>query len=88
MSRLILLAGLALMSCTNPDEPLAADTGNSVRQNIAAQVVNPFPPVAGETYTDGLRMDAAATRYRTNRTYQPRLPLAGTRDENQAQQQQ
>ena len=86
MPRLILLASLALVSCTDPQQPLSRDFGNSVYTNIAAQVVNPLPAPPGVTYTDGQRMDAAANRYRTNRVYQPRLPYAGARDESQPQQ--
>jgi type IV pilus biogenesis protein CpaD/CtpE len=75
MKRLVLLAGLALAACADPHQPLSADFGNAVNTNIAAQVVNPNPTMAGSNDTDGQRAGSAVNRYRTNRVYQPHLPL-------------
>jgi type IV pilus biogenesis protein CpaD/CtpE len=75
MKRFVLLAGLAVAACTDPHQPLSADFGNAVNTNIAAQVVNPTPAMAGSNDTDGQRAGSAVNRYRTNRVYQPHLPL-------------
>ncbi len=75
MKRLVVLVGLALAACTDPHLPLSADFGNAVNTNIAAQVVNPNPTMAGSNDTDGQRAGSAVNRYRTNRVYQPHLPL-------------
>jgi hypothetical protein len=79
MKRLVLLAGLALAACTDPHQPLSADFGNAVNNNIAAQVVNPNPALAGSNDTDGQRAGSAMNRYQTNRVYQPHLPLESGR---------
>jgi hypothetical protein len=75
MIRLILLALVALTSCTNPYVPLGPDFGASVNANIAAQVVNPFPAPPGPTLTDGQRLENAYHRYETNKVYQPHPAL-------------
>ena len=73
MKRLVLLAALGLAGCMDPHEPLSPDFGNSVRANIAAQLVNPEPNLdTAEIETDSVRIDNALRRYRTNRTYPPR----------------
>ena len=79
MKRLVLLAGLALAACADPHQPLSADFGNAVNTNIAAQVVNPNPAMAGPNDTDGQRIGNAVNRYRTDRVYQPHLPLENGR---------
>jgi type IV pilus biogenesis protein CpaD/CtpE len=75
MKRLVLLAGLALAACADPHQPLSADFGNAVNSNIAAQVVNPNPALAGSNDTDGQRIGSAISRYHTNQVYRPHLPL-------------
>ena len=72
------VAALALAGCQNR-EPLAADFGNSVNANIAAQVVNPAPASRGPNDGDGTRMANAIDRYRTNKVYKPTSPLQGGR---------
>jgi hypothetical protein len=72
MKRLALLAALGLAGCMDPHEPLSPDFGNSVRANIAAQLVNPEPNLDTARFeTDSERIDNALRRYRTNRTYPP-----------------
>jgi hypothetical protein len=71
MKRLILLLGLAAAACADPHQPLSADFGNSVRANIAAQVVNPNPTV-GDWDADGQRVNGAMRRYHTNTVYMPK----------------
>jgi type IV pilus biogenesis protein CpaD/CtpE len=88
MKRLILLAGLALAACADPHQSLSPDFGNSVSANIAAQVVNPNPAIAGgPTDMDGQRLGNAIDRYRNNKVYKPHLPLEGGKvfDQPQAQ---
>ena len=75
MNRLTLLCLLALGACADPYLPLSPDFGNSVVSNIAAQVVNPNPRVAGPAETDGQRAANAIDRYRNNQVYEPHLPL-------------
>ncbi len=77
MKRLVLVAGLALVGCADPHQSLSPDFGNAVAANIAAQVVNPAPAMAGATDTDGQRVNNAINRYRTNKVYTPHLPLEG-----------
>jgi len=73
MNRIVIAACLALAGCADPHEPLAYDFGNSVRANIAAQVINPLPNMTTElATTDGKRIENALHRYRTNTVYPPR----------------
>lgn len=56
---------LFLAGCTQP-EKLSPDFGNSVRHNMAAQVINPTPPgaTAGAPETHGEIAGGAMERYR------------------------
>ena len=71
---LLLLAGLA--GCDNtylPNGDMSSDFGNSVRANIALQVVRPLPTrLRPEPNSSAARMDSAFVRYETNRVYQPK----------------
>ena len=68
---ILLLAGLG--GCVyNPHEDFAADYGEAVNANIAAQVVYPVPVrPRGPAINNGIRMDSAYQRYETNRVYRP-----------------
>jgi hypothetical protein len=82
MKRLLIPVVLGLSACNyDPHQPLSADFGDSVRANIAAQVVNPAPTTGGWE-TDGERIQRAIRRYHTNTTYPPYTPntssLSGT----------
>lgn len=77
MRSFVLLAALALAACADPHAPLGANFGSAVRTNIAAQVVDPRPSLAGISEMSGERVDSAISRYDTNSVYRPRLPLAG-----------
>jgi type IV pilus biogenesis protein CpaD/CtpE len=50
-----------------------------VNSNIAAQMVNPNPALAGSNYADGQRAGSAMDRYRTNRVYLPHFPLENSK---------
>jgi hypothetical protein len=79
-----------LAACVAPPQHLSADFGNAVNHNIAAQVDNPMPNERiGAGPQDGERLERAIERYRTNKVYQPRLPLEGGRiyDQQPIQQQ-
>jgi hypothetical protein len=74
MKRLIILAALGLSACNyDPHQALSPDFGDSVRADIAAQVVNPKPTTGGWE-TDGERIQRAIRRYHTNTTYPPYAP--------------
>lgn len=77
MKHILLLPLLALAGCADdPHMPLAADFGNSVATNIAAQTVNPLPHAVGPApATDGKRIADAIQRYRTGKVYPPIPPI-------------
>ncbi len=75
MNRLLLLAILTLAACVDPHPPLSPDFGNAVNANIAAQVINPNPLVAGPADTDGQRVSDAMSRYRAGKVTRPQPPL-------------
>ena len=65
---------LGVSACNyDPHQALSPDFGDSVRANIAAQVVNPAPTTGGWE-TDGERIQRAIRRYHTNPTYPPYAP--------------
>ena len=68
---IVLLAGLG--GCTyNPHRDFSDDYGDSVRANIARQVVNPIPLRSSRPPgNDGVRMNSAYVRYETNKVYPP-----------------
>jgi hypothetical protein len=68
---ILLLAGLG--GCVyNPHEDFAADYGEAVNANIAAQVVYPVPlQPRRPAVNNGIRMESAYQRYETNRVYRP-----------------
>ncbi|HEV2550077.1 MAG TPA: hypothetical protein VGU20_22390 [Stellaceae bacterium] len=74
MKRLLIPVVLGLSACNyDPHQALSPDFGDSVRANIAAQVVNPAPTTGGWE-TDGERIQRAIHRYHTNTTYPPYTP--------------
>ena len=78
MNRILLLGVLALLGCTDPHEPLSPDFGNAVMTNIDAQVVNPAPVLGPDPGTDGMRVNGAIIRYRTDRVERPQIDSGGT----------
>jgi type IV pilus biogenesis protein CpaD/CtpE len=86
---LFAVATLALAGCAENPTNLSADFGNAVNFNIAAQVDNPLPNErAGAGPQDGVRLEKAIERYRTNKVYHPHLPLEGGHVYDQQQQMQ
>jgi type IV pilus biogenesis protein CpaD/CtpE len=80
---------LATAACNERSEHLSADFGNAVNSNIAAQVDNPLPNErVGAGPQDGVRLEKAMERYRTNKVYHPHLPLEGGHVYDQQQQMQ
>lgn len=74
MNRVILFSLLLpLAACADPHQPLSPDFGNAVRQNIAVQVVNPNPGASGDPTWYGDPAAGSVDRYRTGKTYQPKL---------------
>lgn len=66
----VLALSTMLMACENKNIQIGEDFGNSVRQNMAAHIINPAPeydPSATQTM-DGARAADAVERYRTGET--------------------
>lgn len=62
------VAALAIAGCTPTDVTI----GNSVRQTMAAQIVDPDPQYDQPVHTtDAAKTAAAVDRYRTDRVKQP-----------------
>lgn len=71
----MLVAHFYLSACSTTDfYPVDETFGDSVRHNIAVQVVNPEGLASGETPAgDGSRSAIAVTRYRTDQVEKPKL---------------
>jgi type IV pilus biogenesis protein CpaD/CtpE len=67
LTALAVVAGAGLSACTANDTTL----GGAVRQNYAAQIVNPDPQYEDEQTSDGSVGAAAVERYRTDKVKQP-----------------
>lgn len=70
------LLGIALTGCSEYLERrdgLSVQTGNAVETNKVAQMVDPWPPYAGERNIayNGSVMGSAVERYRTGRVFAP-----------------
>lgn len=74
-NKFIAMAGLSLLvlgGCAPPDS-LSPDFGNSVRHNMAAQVVNPTPRAStAAPEMDGGRAALAHQRYQVGRVKEPK----------------
>lgn len=71
--RTLISAALAAATVPSLSACTANDTtfGGAVRQNYAAQIVNPDPQYAEEQTSDGSVGAAAVERYRTDKVKQP-----------------
>jgi len=77
---------LGLGACAqNPMESevrMSPDFGDSVRENLAAQIADPDPHYTGTIApgaTDGSRIDLAQTRYQKNEVIRPASSTASSR---------
>lgn len=69
-STAIALSG-ALSGCFHHDISLQDGYGNAVKQNMAAQVVNPAPQYEGPALSSGARGAVAMERYNTDKVEKP-----------------
>lgn len=69
----IVIAALSLTVACAPTDQTSAGFGDSVRQNIAAQVINPdpYPVDAAAPEYDGERTRDALQRYREDKVKRP-----------------
>ncbi len=78
-SFLYLLGGLALLAACQPVDTPTEGFGDAVRQNMAAQIINPEPresALGRPEEFDGDRAAAAMQRYREGKVYKPVVPNA------------
>ena len=75
----ILLAGLVLAACNTPANTPRPEFGQAVRNNMAAQIIDPNPPESMELPpSDGARRALMIERYRTDQVEPPMLPVTTT----------
>ena len=75
----ILVAGLVLAACTTPANTPRPEFGQAVRNNMAAQIIDPQPPESMELPpSDGARRALMIERYRTDQVEPPLLPVTTT----------
>jgi len=75
----ILVAGLVLAACTTPANTPRPEFGQAVRNNMAAQIIDPQPPESMELPpSDGARRALMIERYRTDQVEPPMLPVTTT----------
>ncbi|MGR8950360.1 MAG: hypothetical protein ACU84Q_20135 [Gammaproteobacteria bacterium] len=68
---IVVVAGLILTGCQSPIQPLGkmnASFGNSVRQNMAVQIVNPeaSKDITEAPMLDGNKAESAITKYHSD----------------------
>jgi type IV pilus biogenesis protein CpaD/CtpE len=75
----ILVAGLVLAACTTPANTPRPEFGEAVRNNMAAQIIDPSPP-ADMTLppSDGVRRALMIQRYQADEVETPPLPVTTT----------
>jgi type IV pilus biogenesis protein CpaD/CtpE len=75
----ILVAGLVLAACTTPANTPRPEFGEAVRNNMAAQIIDPNPP-ADMTLppSDGVRRALMIQRYQADEVETPPLPVTTT----------
>jgi type IV pilus biogenesis protein CpaD/CtpE len=75
----ILVAGLVLAACSTPANTPRPEFGEAVRNNMAAQIIDPNPP---EDMTlppsDGVRRALMIQRYQADEVETPPLPVTTT----------
>ena len=75
----VLVAGLVLAACNTPANTPRPEFGQAVRNNMAAQIIDPNPPETMElSPSDGARRVLMIERYRTDQVEPPMLPVTTT----------
>jgi type IV pilus biogenesis protein CpaD/CtpE len=75
----ILVAGLALAACTTPANTPRPEFGQAVRNNMAAQIIDPNPPAdMALPPSDGVRRALMIQRYQADEVETPALPTTTT----------
>lgn len=89
----VLLFGATIAGCAQPDlyldrrDSISFHAGDSVRSNIVAQTIDPWPRHAAnrDIAYDGNRMQAAGERYRTGKIIEPKGLATSSVEFNEAQ---
>jgi type IV pilus biogenesis protein CpaD/CtpE len=76
---IILVASLVLAACNTPADTPRPEFGQAVRQNMAAQIIDPNPPAdMALPPSDGVRRSLAIQRYQADEVESPLLPVTTT----------
>jgi type IV pilus biogenesis protein CpaD/CtpE len=75
----VLVAGLVLAACTTPANTPRPEFGHAVRNNMAAQIIDPQPPAdMALPPSDGVRRSLMIERYQADEVETPPLPVTTT----------
>jgi len=75
----VLVAGLVLAACNTPANTPRPEFGQAVRNNMAAQIIDPNPPESMELPpSDGPRRALMIQRYQADEVESPLLPVTTT----------
>lgn len=75
----VLVAGLMLAACTTPANTPRPEFGHAVRNNMAAQIIDPQPPENMDLPpSDGVRRSLMIERYQADEVESPPLPVTTT----------
>jgi type IV pilus biogenesis protein CpaD/CtpE len=75
----IVLAGLAVAGCNTPADTPLPEFGDAVRNNMAAQIIDPQPPENMQLPpSDGVRRALMISRYQADKVEPPREPTTST----------
>jgi type IV pilus biogenesis protein CpaD/CtpE len=76
---IVLVAGLVLAACNTPANTPRPEFGEAVRNNMAAQIIDPNPPANMELpAADGVRRALMIERYQADEVESPLLPATTT----------
>jgi type IV pilus biogenesis protein CpaD/CtpE len=76
---IVLVAGLVLAACTTPANTPRPEFGQAVRNNMAAQIIDPNPPAdMALPPSDGTRRALMIQRYQADEVESPPLPVTTT----------
>jgi type IV pilus biogenesis protein CpaD/CtpE len=75
----VLVAGLVLAACNTPANTPRPEFGHAVRNNMAAQIIDPQPPESMDLPpSDGVRRSLMIERYQADEVESPPLPVTTT----------